>query len=46
MHDWRDYVWWPIPWRWLKRIDCHGTTRPCQYIDHPMCNRPRREEAR
>ena len=33
-------IYWPLFWRWPARIRCHGTTRACQYIDHPMCNPP------
>jgi hypothetical protein len=25
-------------WRWPKRLDCHGSLMPCQYVDDPNDN--------
>ena len=26
--------------KWFDRINCHGSTKCCQYVDEPMCNPP------
>lgn len=25
-------------WRWIKRLQCHDTIDPCQYVDGPNDN--------
>jgi hypothetical protein len=34
----RNLLYRPMLWRWARRRRCHGSTHPCQYVDHPMCN--------